>query len=100
MYGVFIDVQGALQEDTADDEREAVNSTGVLSVYGLYLRYTVICFKMCSLIAYVCACTDVEDDTDVPSEPRPQKLSEFTLKEKIPPIPEGSAFFIFSHTNP
>ncbi|XP_060736720.1 voltage-dependent L-type calcium channel subunit alpha-1D isoform X12 [Tachysurus vachellii] len=64
------ETKGALQEDTADDDREAVNST------------------------------DVEDDTDVPSEPRPQKLSEFTLKEKIPPIPEGSAFFIFSHTNP
>lgn len=46
------------------------------------------------------AYADVEDDPDVPSEPRPQKLSDFSLKEKIPPIPEGSAFFFFSHTNP
>uniref|UniRef100_A0A669BPG4 Voltage-dependent L-type calcium channel subunit alpha n=1 Tax=Oreochromis niloticus TaxID=8128 RepID=A0A669BPG4_ORENI len=37
---------------------------------------------------------------EVPSGPRPQRLSELTIKEKIPPIPEGSAFFIFSSTNP
>uniref|UniRef100_A0A3Q0QZ20 Voltage-dependent L-type calcium channel subunit alpha n=1 Tax=Amphilophus citrinellus TaxID=61819 RepID=A0A3Q0QZ20_AMPCI len=37
---------------------------------------------------------------DVPSGPRPQRLSELTIKEKVPPIPEGSAFFIFSSTNP
>uniref|UniRef100_A0A3B3D5T3 Voltage-dependent L-type calcium channel subunit alpha n=1 Tax=Oryzias melastigma TaxID=30732 RepID=A0A3B3D5T3_ORYME len=48
-----------------------------------------------------------EDDDDnndilpeVPSGPRPQRLSELTIKEKTPPIPEGSAFFIFSSTNP
>ncbi|XP_013857173.1 voltage-dependent L-type calcium channel subunit alpha-1D isoform X4 [Austrofundulus limnaeus] len=45
-----------------------------------------------------------EDDNDnlpdVPLGPRPQRLSELTLKEKTPPIPEGSAFFIFSSTNP
>uniref|UniRef100_A0A3Q1G998 Voltage-dependent L-type calcium channel subunit alpha n=1 Tax=Acanthochromis polyacanthus TaxID=80966 RepID=A0A3Q1G998_9TELE len=37
---------------------------------------------------------------EVPSGPRPQRLSELTIKEKTPPIPEGSAFFIFSSTNP
>ncbi|XP_062248852.1 voltage-dependent L-type calcium channel subunit alpha-1D [Platichthys flesus] len=31
--------------------------------------------------------------------PRPQRLSELTIKEKTPPIPEGSAFFIFSSKN-
>ncbi|XP_037540882.1 voltage-dependent L-type calcium channel subunit alpha-1D [Nematolebias whitei] len=42
------------------------------------------------------------DDTDnlPPLGPRPQRLAELTLKEKTPPIPEGSAFFIFSSTNP
>ncbi|TSL97240.1 Voltage-dependent L-type calcium channel subunit alpha-1D [Bagarius yarrelli] len=64
------ETKGVLEEDTADEEREAGNST------------------------------DVDDDTDVPSEPRPQRLSDFSLREKIQPIPEGSAFFIFSHTNP
>uniref|UniRef100_A0A8C6PMI5 Voltage-dependent L-type calcium channel subunit alpha n=1 Tax=Nothobranchius furzeri TaxID=105023 RepID=A0A8C6PMI5_NOTFU len=47
---------------------------------------------------------DVDDDNvnlpDVPSGPRPQRISELTLKEKTPPIPEGSAFFLFSSTNP
>ncbi|XP_008413065.1 voltage-dependent L-type calcium channel subunit alpha-1D isoform X27 [Poecilia reticulata] len=49
---------------------------------------------------------DDEDDGDngnlpeAPPGPRPQRLSELTMKEKTPPIPEGSAFFIFSSTNP
>ncbi|KAK2897852.1 hypothetical protein Q8A73_014232 [Channa argus] len=40
------------------------------------------------------------DLPEVPSGPRPQRLSELTIKEKMPPIPDGSAFFIFSSTNP
>ncbi|RVE73198.1 hypothetical protein OJAV_G00047980 [Oryzias javanicus] len=40
-----------------------------------------------------------EEDPDVPSGPRPP-ISELVKKEKITPIPEGSAFFIFSNTNP
>uniref|UniRef100_A0A8C2KDH3 Voltage-dependent L-type calcium channel subunit alpha n=1 Tax=Cyprinus carpio TaxID=7962 RepID=A0A8C2KDH3_CYPCA len=40
-----------------------------------------------------------EDLPDVPAGPRP-KISELVKKEKITPIPEGSAFFIFSNTNP
>uniref|UniRef100_A0A3P9J607 Voltage-dependent L-type calcium channel subunit alpha n=1 Tax=Oryzias latipes TaxID=8090 RepID=A0A3P9J607_ORYLA len=40
------------------------------------------------------------ESPEVPSGPRPQRLSELTIKEKTPPIPQGSAFFIFSSTNP
>ncbi|KAM8868463.1 calcium channel, voltage-dependent, L type, alpha 1D subunit, a isoform 15-T15 [Synchiropus picturatus] len=40
-----------------------------------------------------------EDDPEVPSGPRPV-ISDLVKKEKITPIPEGSAFFIFSSTNP
>ncbi|XDV51346.1 hypothetical protein PO909_020233 [Leuciscus waleckii] len=40
-----------------------------------------------------------EEEPDVPAGPRPQ-ISELVKKEKITPIPEGSAFFIFSNTNP
>lgn len=40
-----------------------------------------------------------EEDPEVPSGPRPV-LSDLVKKEKITPIPEGSAFFIFSNTNP
>ncbi|XP_067286899.1 calcium channel, voltage-dependent, L type, alpha 1D subunit, a isoform X7 [Pseudorasbora parva] len=40
-----------------------------------------------------------EEEPDVPAGPRPQ-ISELIKKEKITPIPEGSAFFIFSNTNP
>ncbi|XP_059359002.1 voltage-dependent L-type calcium channel subunit alpha-1D isoform X4 [Carassius carassius] len=43
---------------------------------------------------------DEEDEPEVPSGPRPPRLSELSLREKMPPIPEGSAFFIFSNTNP
>lgn len=40
-----------------------------------------------------------EEDPEVPSGPRPA-ISDLVKKEKITPIPEGSAFFIFSSTNP
>ncbi|XP_069062537.1 voltage-dependent L-type calcium channel subunit alpha-1D isoform X1 [Pleurodeles waltl] len=40
-----------------------------------------------------------EDEPEVPTGPRPRRISELN-KEKITPIPEGSAFFIFSNTNP
>uniref|UniRef100_A0A671PMK8 Voltage-dependent L-type calcium channel subunit alpha n=1 Tax=Sinocyclocheilus anshuiensis TaxID=1608454 RepID=A0A671PMK8_9TELE len=43
---------------------------------------------------------DEEDEPEVPSGPRPLRLSELNLREKMPPIPEGSAFFILSNTNP
>ncbi|XP_041081104.1 voltage-dependent L-type calcium channel subunit alpha-1D-like [Polyodon spathula] len=40
-----------------------------------------------------------EDEPEVPVGPRPQKLSDLTMNEKVTPIPEGSSFFIFSKTN-
>uniref|UniRef100_A0A673GAZ7 Voltage-dependent L-type calcium channel subunit alpha n=1 Tax=Sinocyclocheilus rhinocerous TaxID=307959 RepID=A0A673GAZ7_9TELE len=52
---------------------------------------------------------DEEEEPEVPSGPRPQRLSELSLREKTPPIPEGSAFSktsfglpycSFSHTYP
>ncbi|XP_055079120.1 voltage-dependent L-type calcium channel subunit alpha-1D [Periophthalmus magnuspinnatus] len=43
---------------------------------------------------------DEEELPEVPAGPRPLRLSELNLKEKTPAIPEGSAFFIFSSTNP
>ncbi|XP_053326031.1 voltage-dependent L-type calcium channel subunit alpha-1D [Spea bombifrons] len=43
---------------------------------------------------------DDEEEPEVPSGPRPRRMSELNMKEKITPIPEGSAFFIFSNTNP
>uniref|UniRef100_A0A4W6C3W7 Voltage-dependent L-type calcium channel subunit alpha n=1 Tax=Lates calcarifer TaxID=8187 RepID=A0A4W6C3W7_LATCA len=53
-------------------------------------------------LVYVLVCDDDDNDDlpEVPSGPRPQRLSELSIKEKTPPIPEGSAFFIFSSTNP
>uniref|UniRef100_H3ATD9 Voltage-dependent L-type calcium channel subunit alpha n=1 Tax=Latimeria chalumnae TaxID=7897 RepID=H3ATD9_LATCH len=43
---------------------------------------------------------DDEEEPEVPAGPRPQRLSELIKKEKVTPIPEGSAFFILSNTNP
>ncbi|XP_032840142.2 voltage-dependent L-type calcium channel subunit alpha-1D isoform X7 [Tyto alba] len=43
---------------------------------------------------------DEEDEPEVPAGPRPRRISELHMKEKITPIPEGSSFFIFSRTNP
>ncbi|XP_072328588.1 voltage-dependent L-type calcium channel subunit alpha-1D [Scyliorhinus torazame] len=41
-----------------------------------------------------------DDEPEIPVGPRPQRLEDLNLKEKIVPIPEGSAFFLFSSTNP
>uniref|UniRef100_A0A8C5R6D1 Voltage-dependent L-type calcium channel subunit alpha n=1 Tax=Leptobrachium leishanense TaxID=445787 RepID=A0A8C5R6D1_9ANUR len=41
-----------------------------------------------------------EVEPEIPAGPRPRRMSELNMKEKITPIPEGSAFFIFSNTNP
>uniref|UniRef100_A0A8C5BEE8 Voltage-dependent L-type calcium channel subunit alpha n=1 Tax=Gadus morhua TaxID=8049 RepID=A0A8C5BEE8_GADMO len=47
------------------------------------------------------SCEEEEEDLpEIPPGPRPLRMSELTMKEKTPPIPEGSAFFIFSSTNP
>ncbi|KAA0713569.1 Voltage-dependent L-type calcium channel subunit alpha-1D [Triplophysa tibetana] len=43
---------------------------------------------------------DEKDEREIPSRPRPQRFSDLSLKEKTPPIPVGSAFFIFSRSNP
>uniref|UniRef100_A0A3P8UJ11 Voltage-dependent L-type calcium channel subunit alpha n=1 Tax=Cynoglossus semilaevis TaxID=244447 RepID=A0A3P8UJ11_CYNSE len=48
----------------------------------------------------VCGDGDDEELPEMPPGPRPQRLSELTIREKTLPIPEGSAFFIFSSTNP
>ncbi|XP_042155399.1 voltage-dependent L-type calcium channel subunit alpha-1D-like isoform X3 [Oncorhynchus tshawytscha] len=45
------------------------------------------------------AAAEEEEEPEVPAGPRPA-ISELVKKEKITPIPDGSAFFIFSKTNP
>ncbi|XP_057583619.1 LOW QUALITY PROTEIN: voltage-dependent L-type calcium channel subunit alpha-1S [Hippopotamus amphibius kiboko] len=42
---------------------------------------------------------DEEDEPEIPVSPRPRPLAELQLKEKAVPIPDASAFFIFSPTN-
>lgn len=43
-----------------------------------------------------------EDEAEEKMEPvsaRPRRMSEVSVKKNKKPIPKGSAFFIFSHTN-
>lgn len=40
-----------------------------------------------------------EEEPEMPVGPRPRPLSELHLKEKAEPMPEASAFFIFSPNN-
>ncbi|KAJ7329183.1 hypothetical protein JRQ81_015357, partial [Phrynocephalus forsythii] len=42
---------------------------------------------------------DEEDEPEMPVGPRPRPMSELHLKEKAVPMPEASAFFIFSPSN-
>lgn len=41
----------------------------------------------------------VEEAHETVTTARPRRLSEITIKKTKKPIPRGSAFFIFSHTN-
>lgn len=41
-----------------------------------------------------------DDETEEPASARPRRMSESSVKKNTTkPIPKGSAFFIFSHTN-
>ncbi|GLH14148.1 Voltage-dependent calcium channel type A subunit alpha-1 [Gryllus bimaculatus] len=40
-----------------------------------------------------------DEDHDMPATARPRRMSELSIKTTIRPLPQGSAFFIFSHTN-
>ncbi|XP_032894259.1 voltage-dependent L-type calcium channel subunit alpha-1C [Amblyraja radiata] len=42
---------------------------------------------------------DDEDEPEMPVGPRPRPLTELHIKEKAVPMPDASAFFIFSTTN-
>uniref|UniRef100_A0A8C5FYM2 Voltage-dependent L-type calcium channel subunit alpha n=1 Tax=Gouania willdenowi TaxID=441366 RepID=A0A8C5FYM2_GOUWI len=83
--------------NTAQKEEEEAKKRKNSAKYSLehltITRFIVIFSQTC----YFCSIVDREE---VPPGPRPQRLSELTIKEKTPPIPEGSAFFIFSSTNP
>uniref|UniRef100_A0AAR2LPU7 Voltage-dependent L-type calcium channel subunit alpha n=1 Tax=Pygocentrus nattereri TaxID=42514 RepID=A0AAR2LPU7_PYGNA len=76
-----------------------IMSTGM--VYLINCKRSVCSCKCTVLLtAYsLCKSEEEEDEPEVPSGPRPA-VSELVKKEKITPIPEGSAFFIFSTTNP
>uniref|UniRef100_A0A8C8J180 Voltage-dependent L-type calcium channel subunit alpha n=1 Tax=Oncorhynchus tshawytscha TaxID=74940 RepID=A0A8C8J180_ONCTS len=66
----------------------------------LHARHIVV--QVYSAALYTCETyiiCDEEEEPEVPAGPRPP-ISELVKKEKITPIPDGSAFFIFSKTNP
>lgn len=42
---------------------------------------------------------DDDSDPEIPSGPRPTRLSDLNLKEKQMPMPESSSFFIFKKDN-
>uniref|UniRef100_A0A8C7V155 Voltage-dependent L-type calcium channel subunit alpha n=1 Tax=Oncorhynchus mykiss TaxID=8022 RepID=A0A8C7V155_ONCMY len=79
----------AQKEEEEEKERKKSSS---------FCALTLLCLR-----SWVSPVGDDDDDDDelpeVPIGPRPQRLSDHSVKEKTPPIPEGSAFFIFSNTN-
>lgn len=45
------------------------------------------------------AAEEDEEEPEMPVGPRPRPMSELHLKEKAVPMPDASAFFIFSPNN-
>uniref|UniRef100_A0A3B4CRF5 Voltage-dependent L-type calcium channel subunit alpha n=1 Tax=Pygocentrus nattereri TaxID=42514 RepID=A0A3B4CRF5_PYGNA len=98
--------------NTDSDDKKKENTYRIRAL--CWFKVTVCCLYICCCIfhrlpsnpimilltAYsLCKSEEEEDEPEVPSGPRPA-VSELVKKEKITPIPEGSAFFIFSTTNP
>jgi hypothetical protein len=42
---------------------------------------------------------DEDNEIECRTSARPHRISDISLKPTIRPVPEGSAFFIFSNTN-
>ncbi len=78
-----------------EDEKDNAGKELHLHVFAHWRQF----FKYACPDHHVHVTEEEEDEPDVPAGPRPQ-ISELVKKEKITPIPEGSAFFIFSSTNP
>lgn len=53
----------------------------------------------CRERGFLLAGEEDEEEPEMPVGPRPRPLSELHLKEKAVPMPEASAFFIFSANN-
>uniref|UniRef100_A0A672LFL8 Voltage-dependent L-type calcium channel subunit alpha n=1 Tax=Sinocyclocheilus grahami TaxID=75366 RepID=A0A672LFL8_SINGR len=93
----------SLNTDSGDKkkglERRMRRTMQVKNYICMYLHIEDNFFKYACPDHHVHVTEEDEDEPDVPAGPRPQ-ISELIKKEKITPIPEGSAFFIFSNTNP
>uniref|UniRef100_A0A8C3VI73 Voltage-dependent L-type calcium channel subunit alpha n=1 Tax=Catharus ustulatus TaxID=91951 RepID=A0A8C3VI73_CATUS len=98
------------QKEEAEEKERKKNARGLFGLLAVgFVLYIKIYFSSCDEDKDPYPPCDVpvgedeedeEDEPEVPAGPRPRRISELNMKEKITPIPEGSAFFIFSSTNP
>lgn len=92
---VFV-LQVSVDVDADEGHTEDMSDyTGELLLNAHPITWAPVLWCMCVFVG-----EDEKDEHEIPSGPRPQRLSDLSLKEKTPPIPEGSAFFIFSRSNP
>uniref|UniRef100_A0A4W5M2F8 Voltage-dependent L-type calcium channel subunit alpha-1D n=1 Tax=Hucho hucho TaxID=62062 RepID=A0A4W5M2F8_9TELE len=87
--------------DKKDEKKEEVKLHPrhiVVQVYSASL-YTCVAHDYSLIVITSHHVSEEEEEPEVPAGPRPA-ISELVKKEKITPIPDGSAFFIFSKTNP
>ncbi|RXM92941.1 Voltage-dependent L-type calcium channel subunit alpha-1D, partial [Acipenser ruthenus] len=80
------------------EDWNAVMYDGIMAYGGPSSSGMIVCIYF--IILFICGnCEEEEEEPEVPVGPRPQRLSDLTMNEKVTPIPEGSSFFIFSKTN-
>lgn len=92
-------LQVSVDVDADEDHTEDMSDSGELQV-NIYSTLSRSDELQCSDASVCVLGEDEEDEPEIPSGPRPNRLSDLNLKEKTPSIPEGSAFFIFSNSNP
>uniref|UniRef100_A0A7M4EDW4 Voltage-dependent L-type calcium channel subunit alpha n=1 Tax=Crocodylus porosus TaxID=8502 RepID=A0A7M4EDW4_CROPO len=80
------------------EDWNSIMYNGIMAYGGPSFPGMLVCIYF--IILFVCGnCDDEEDEPEIPLSPRPRPLAELQLKEKAVPMPEASAFFIFSPTN-
>uniref|UniRef100_A0A8C5MM29 Voltage-dependent L-type calcium channel subunit alpha n=1 Tax=Leptobrachium leishanense TaxID=445787 RepID=A0A8C5MM29_9ANUR len=81
------------------EDWNAVMYDGIMAYGGPFFPGMLVCIYF--IILFICGNSEEEEDEEgsLPDS-HLDKLAEFAPKEKVLPIPEGSAFFILSNTNP
>lgn len=89
-------------DDYCGDNSEEKNPYPANDYIGTFINKVLVNWLLIirfHFLAFLSLGDDDDDEPEMPVGPRPRPLSDIQLKEKVVPMPEARAFFVFSHTN-